>query len=336
MTLAPEAAAEAPAEARSELLLGLREFLAKRETSDVPGPFVLDRAWWRRLADLGVFALVLSEEDGGLAMGTGDLACAFEVLGQHRAPGPLVWTQLAALVDPALASGDLVVAGVDLTLVRPGDAVLVPHFAAADRLLVLWADEVRLFDTADIESVLLDAPIDPDTPVSRIGFLPDAATVGGPELAGELRRLGGLLNAATLLGISQTAIDVAVAYAQERHQFGRPIGSFQALKHLLADSYARTNLARAAVYAAAELAGAGAVGTDSGGDGYDLHAAQLLAAKAADKNSRTALQVFGGMGFAWETPPHLLLKRTWLLEHEFGTTSEHALAIAASLGGPRG
>jgi len=333
MSVAPADAA--PVEARAELLLGLREFLGKRDAADAgpqpgPVPFVLDRAWWRGLADLGLFALVLPEEHGGLGMGTGDLACAFEVLGQHRAPGPLIWTQLAALVDPALAAGDLVVAGVDLTLVRPGDAVLVPHFEAADRLLVLWADEVRLFDTADIESVLLDAPIDPDTPVSRIGFLPDAATVGGPELAGELRKLGGLLNAATLLGVSQTAIDVAVDYAKQRHQFGRPIGSFQALKHLLADSYARTNLARAAVYAAAELAGAGAEG-----DGYDLHAAQLLAAKAADKNARTALQVFGGMGFAWETPPHLLLKRTWLLEHEFGTTSEHALAIAASLGGPR-
>ncbi len=329
MAVAP--ADEARAEARTELLLGLREFLGKRDTPDASGPvpFVLDRSWWLQLADLGVFGLALAEDDGGLGMGIDDLACAFEVLGEHRAPGPLVWTQLAAFVDPTLASGEVVVAGVDLTLVRPGDAVLVPHFEGAERLIVLWEEEVRLFDTADIESVLLDAPIDPDTPVSRIGFLPDARPVPDPGLAGRLRRLGGLLNAATLLGISQSATDVAVAYAKERHQFGRPIGSFQALKHLLADSYARTNLARAAVYAAAELHGVDEVG-------YDLRAAQLLAAKAADKNSRTALQVFGGMGFAWETPPHLLLKRTWLLEHEFGTTSEHALAIANSLGGPRG
>jgi len=317
-------------EARDDLLLVLREFLGKREDAALagPAPFELDRSWWHQLAGLGLFSLVLTEDDGGLAMGLDDLARAFEVLGEHRAPGPLVWTQLAALVDPTLAAGDLVVAGVDLTVVRPGDAVLVPHFAGADRLLVLWSDAVRIFDTRDVESVLLDAPIDPETPVSRIGFLPDAEQVGGADVADRLRKVGGLLTAATLLGVSQSALDVAVAYAKDRHQFDRPIGSFQAIKHLLADSYTRTNLARAAVYAAAELCGAGA-----DGDGYDLPAAQLLAAKAADRNSRTAVQVFGGMGFAWETPPHLLLKRTWLLEHEFGTTGEHALAVASVLAG---
>jgi alkylation response protein AidB-like acyl-CoA dehydrogenase len=317
-------------EARDELVAVLRDFLGKSETAIPagPAPFKLDRAWWRQLADLGLFSLARPEDDGGLGMGLDDLAQAFEVLGENRAPGPLVWTQLAAFVDPAIAGGDVVAAGVDLTLVRPGDAVLVPHFDGADKLLVLWTDEVRLFEAAEVESVLLDAPIDPDTPVSRIGFLPDAPAAADPELAGRLRRIGGLLNAATMLGISQTAIDVAVAYAKERHQFGRPIGSFQSLKHLLADAYTRTNLARAAAYAAAELEGAGVAG-----DGYDLRAAQLLAAKAADKNARTAVQVFGGMGFARETPPHLLLKRTWLLEHEFGTAADHASAIAETMGG---
>lgn len=319
-------------QARNELLLGLREFLAKRAdgSTAAPVPFTLDRDWWRQLADLGLFVLAVPEDDGGLGLALEDLAAAFEVLGEHRAPGPLIWTQLATFLDPALGAGDLVVAGVDLTLVRPGDAVLVPHFEGAERLLVLWENEVRLFDTADVDSTLLDAPIDPETPVSRIGFLPDSAPVGGDGAAVRLRRLGGLLTAASMLGLSQASLDVAVGYAKERHQFGRPIGSFQALKHLLADSYTRTNLARAAVYAAAELEGAGATG------GFDLQAAQLLASKAADKNARTAIQVFGGMGFAWETPPHLLLKRSWLLEHDFGTIGEHALAIADSLsGGPR-
>jgi len=315
-------------EARDELLIVLREFLAKREDGIATGPvpFELDRSWWRQVAELGLFALALPDEEGGLGLGVEDLARAFEVLGEHRAPGPLVWTQLAAFVDPAVAAGDLVVAGVDLTVLSPGDSVLVPHFDRADRLLVLWTGAVRLVDTAEVESVLLDAPIDPETPVSRIGWLPDGEPVGGAELAGRLRRLGGLLTAATMLGVSQAALDAAVAYAKERHQFGRPIGSFQALKHLLADCYTRTSLARAAVYAAAELEGAGAAG-----DGFDLRSAQLLAAKAADKNARTSIQVFGGMGFAWETPPHLLLKRTWLLEHDFGTIGDHALAVARTL-----
>jgi len=313
--------------ARDELVAVLREFLSKTEDR----LSALDRDWWHQLADLGVFGLVLPEADGGLGMGLPDLVRVFEVLGESRAPGPLVWSQLATLADPTLdvaGHPGQVVAGVDMSILRPGDSVLVPHFAGADKLLVLWVDEVRLFDAADIESVLLDAPIDPTTPVSRIGWLPDAPAHPDPELAGRLRRLGGLLTAASMLGISQAALDVAVTYAGERHQFGRPIGSFQALKHLLADAYTRTSLARAAVYAAAELEGASA-----GGSGFDLRSAQLLAAKAADKNARTAIQVFGGMGFAWETVPHLLLKRTWLLEHEFGTAGEHASAVADALAG---
>jgi alkylation response protein AidB-like acyl-CoA dehydrogenase len=215
-----------------------------------------------------------------------------------------------------------------MSILRPGDSVFVPHVEGADRLIVLWADAVRLFDTADFECHPMPSPIDPETPVARIGWLPEAAPIGDGELAERLRRIGGLLNAATLLGVSQAAIDIAVDYAKQRHQFGRPIGSFQALKHLLADSYARTNLARAAVYAAAELQQAGADET-----GFDLRSAQLLAAKAADRNARTAVQVFGGMGFAWETPPHRLLKRTWLLESEFGSIAEHELAVANVVGG---
>ena len=100
-----------------------------------------------------------------------------------------------------------------------------------------------------------------------------------------------------------------------------PIGSFQAVKHLLADMYVRSALARSATYAAA------AVLHDPDGDRPRPRrgAAKLLAGEAAIDNARTAVQVLGGMGFTWEMLPNYLLKRAWVLEHVFGAAEDHAL-----------
>ena len=130
--------------------------------------------------------------------------------------------------------------------------------------------------------------------------------------------LGTVLTAAMLLGVSECALTVARDYALEREQFGVPIGSFQAVKHILADMYVRTGLARSATYAAA------AVYDDPGIDTPARAAAiaKLLAGEAALANARAAVQVLGGMGFTWAMPPNYLLKRAWVLEHSFGTADD--------------
>jgi alkylation response protein AidB-like acyl-CoA dehydrogenase len=129
------------------------------------------------------------------------------------------------------------------------------------------------------------------------------------------------------IGIAQAALDVAVAYALERRQFDRPIGSFQALKHVMADMAVRTNLARSATWAAAAVLDDPAVGDPA----RSVAAAKLLAGEAAVENARAAIQVMGGMGFTWEMPPHFLLKRALVLDQTFGTPTSQALSLAAEL-----
>jgi alkylation response protein AidB-like acyl-CoA dehydrogenase len=138
-------------------------------------------------------------------------------------------------------------------------------------------------------------------------------------------------------------LDLAVAYAKERQQFGTPIGSFQAVKHMCADMLVRAEVARAAVHAAACLADApdvveteAAVAGCTPGQLLDrsVGGAKLLADEAALGNARAAIQVHGGMGFTWEVPLHLHLKRARMHSTTFGTPAAHAAALAAYAGPP--
>jgi alkylation response protein AidB-like acyl-CoA dehydrogenase len=129
-----------------------------------------------------------------------------------------------------------------------------------------------------------------------------------------------------------------VAYAKERHQFGKPIGSFQAVKHMCADMLVRAEVARAAVHAAACLADAPDVArTEAEAAGCaprrlltrSVAGAKLLADEAALANARASIQVHGGMGFTWEVPLHLHLKRARVLSTSFGTPAELSADLAA-------
>jgi alkylation response protein AidB-like acyl-CoA dehydrogenase len=122
------------------------------------------------------------------------------------------------------------------------------------------------------------------------------------------------------LGSAARTTEMAVAYAGEREQFGQPIGAFQAVGHLCAQMLVRTELARAAVYAAAVTADAG-----------DVTAAKLLADEAAVRNARDCLQVHGGMGFTWEADVHLHLKRAWVRAEQWQTRAEAEESLAAGL-----
>jgi alkylation response protein AidB-like acyl-CoA dehydrogenase len=115
-----------------------------------------------------------------------------------------------------------------------------------------------------------------------------------------------------------------VAYAKEREQFNRPIGSFQAVKHILADMFVRQEVARASVYAA----GATVDQPDVGDLERAVSSAKITAGEAGLKNSRACIQVYGGMGYTWEVPAHYYLKRTWVLSTVFGNLEEHEERVA--------
>jgi alkylation response protein AidB-like acyl-CoA dehydrogenase len=122
------------------------------------------------------------------------------------------------------------------------------------------------------------------------------------------------------LGSATRACELAVQHARAREQFGQPIGAFQAVKHLCAETLVRTETARAAVYAAAVTAGPA-----------DIDTARLLADEAAVRGVRDCLQVCGGMGFTWEFEVHLHLKRAWVRTHRVGSTTESEENLAAEL-----
>jgi len=281
----------------------------------------IDPAGWTALGDLGVFSIRLPEADGGLGLGWVETVAAYEVLGAHLVPGPLVWQQL--LCDlPGAATGRVAVTGVDR--VEAGVPVLVEHPQLLGVLARVDDEGVRVVE-ATVEAL---TPLDPLTPVGRLVGTDDGIRYAPAAGVDRLRAEGAVLAGALLVGIADRALDLARDYALAREQFDRPIAAFQAVQHLLADMYVRVMLARSAAYAAAAILDDAAAG--------DLAAAvgsvKVVAGDAAMTNARTCIQVHGGMGFTWEMMPHYLLKRAWVLEHTFGTAAEHAEHLADAMG----
>jgi alkylation response protein AidB-like acyl-CoA dehydrogenase len=293
---------------------GVRAFCAGRLPMEVVRGLAdrdgVDRGLWRELADLGLFSLRLPAADGGTELGWADAAIAFEQLGRALVPGPLVWTHLVAGLVAGVAEGDLVVGGIE----RDDPTGLVEHARALDRLVVVDDAGLWVVDAAALRFEPFLRSLDPLTPVARVAELPQGERVLDAAAATALRLQGAVLTAALALGVSQASVELAVAYALDRTQFGRPIGSFQALKHLMADMLVRTELARAAVYAAGVTLDDPAVGSVE----RAVAAAKVMAGDAALGNARTCVQVHGGMGFTWEVDAHLHLKRAYVLESAFG------------------
>jgi len=274
------------------------------------------RDLWQELGDLGLFSLRLSAAEGGAELGWADAVLAFEQLGRALVPGPLVWTHLMAGTVPGAATGETVVTGIE----RDDPSAVIEYPDAIDVLVVtdeagLWSVDAAALDRAGL------LPLDPLTPIARLtGPLPQGEQIADAETARDVRIQGAALTAGLLLGLAEASTDLAVAYAKDRQQFGRPIGAFQSLKHLMADMFARAEVARGAVYAAGVTLDDPAVGSRQ----RAVAAAKLTAAEAALGNGKTCVQVHGGMGYTWEVDAHLFLKRAYALEPAFGTRDDWA------------
>ena len=275
-----------------------------------------DRAAYAELAEAGVFSL---RSDG---FGVADAAVVFEELGRAVVPGPLVWLYLAnGIVDG-------VVGGLEVAHRRP--PWMVEHLDVLDTLLVVDDDGVRSVSAGTIAgAVPVTRPLDPLTAVHRVEQLPEGEPVGDAAVVARWRLEGAVVTAAFLAGAAQACTDLSVAYAKERRQFDRPIGSFQAVKHLLADMVVRAEVARTSVHAAACTLDDPEVGDVA----RAVAGAKLLAGETAITNGKTATQVHGGMGFTWDVDVHLYLKRAWVLDTVLGSVDEHADTVAATIEG---
>jgi alkylation response protein AidB-like acyl-CoA dehydrogenase len=289
-----------------DLQRGVRELLDARFPLDkLPNGY--DAELWEALVETGVFTL-RSE----LGLGLADAALVFEELGRACVPGPLAGTfLLGGTVDGPI------------TIVEPdGVPLLVSHLDIASGLLVLNSDAALL--AAPVTGVALPDPLDPLTPLHELAAVPNEPATRLAEESTQLRAAGAVLTAALQVGLAARMTEMAVEYAKTREQFGKPIGSFQAVKHLCADMFVRSELARAAVHSAAVM-----LDDPEVGDAHRaVHGAKLLADEAATTNGRSCIQVHGGMGFTWEVPVHFFVKRAWFHATEFGTADEHAEDLA--------
>ena len=286
---------------------------------------VLDRSLWAQLADAGMFSLHLPEVSEGLGLGMTEVVIAFQELGRGLVPGPLVATTLlAGLIDSA-ESGD-VIGIAESTLSEP---TIVEHLSSLDWIAVLSSDGLGVARARDLKvdpDRQTDRFLDPLTPFGVVTELAVDNRIGGGELAARIRRDGALLVAAQAAGVAAAACELAVAYAMDRQQFDRPIGSFQAVKHLLADMRVRAELAQVAVESAAVL-----IDEESDDEAtVAVSSAKVIAGEAAMENGRTCVQVHGGMGFVWEVDAHLFQKRAWVLDQQFGTAWAHGRRLADS------
>jgi hypothetical protein len=290
-------------------------------------------AFWDDLAALGWLGLHLPEASGGSGYGLAELVVVLEELGRANAPGPFLPTVIASTVIartgtdaqqaallPRLADGSRAAAfatsTVDGAVTRDGNAAsgeagLVLGAGLADLVLVAVGDDVVVFDAdADGVAIMSMPSVDQTRRVARVTL--DGAAVGADRVlvdaAGVARDVARLLVAAEAAGGAHDCVDAASAYAKDRIQFGRPIGTYQAVKHHCANMLVAAELATAAVWDAARAADG-----DAGQFSLACAGAAALALPAFFRNAQLDIQVHGGIGFTWEHDGHLLLRRATTL-----------------------
>ena len=321
-----------------------------------------DEKLWRLLCEqVGVAALAIPEEHGGAGFGFLETAVVLEQLGYALTPSPLLSGVVAS--EALLRSGDAaacerllpeIAAGSVATLAwggtsdTPGsEPVAATHDGRLDGTVPLVLDgdtaEVLLVAARTADGVgLFEVPIDSPglrrthTPamdltlrVAAVELGDVAATRIGGEMTQALARVHAVAAAAVAsvqVGVAQRGLDMTVTYSKERHQFGRPIGSFQALKHRMADMLVLVETARSA---AMDAAFAVAAGEDT-----DLvrrtSVAKAWCSDALEAVAAETVQLHGGIAITWEHDAHLVFKRAHALAHLFGAAHRHRRVVAST------
>jgi alkylation response protein AidB-like acyl-CoA dehydrogenase len=316
-----------------------REFLAdsykpeeiRRLAYETPRGF--EDEGWARICELGWPALLIAEEHGGLGLGVVELAVVQEELGAALAPSPFLSTVAAAALIgaagsdeqrarwlPALAAGEA--RGTVATLADDGGWTAVPDADGADVVVARDGEGWALAEGVSAEPV---EALDPTRRLWRVRADGDVDPLPGD--AGAAIDAIAVALAAESVGVARTAMDMAVRYAKEREQFGRPIGAYQAVSHACAQMLLEVEGARSTVlYAAWAL--------DHEPESGPL-AAAMAKAYASDAGWRVpaaSLQVHGGIGFTWEHDLHLWLKRGKANAYLWGDAREHRARVADLIG----
>jgi alkylation response protein AidB-like acyl-CoA dehydrogenase len=330
-----------------------REFLAERfppeRVREHAEAGSYDKDAWSEICELGWPGIAIPEAYEGQGLGVVELVILCEQLGYACAPTPLLSNAAAGLAITAagsdsqrerwlagIASGEALgtvgvtpagtasASGSDRSGAASGSkaaeaAPLVPDAAEAEVIVLLDADGARLLERSRAE-VEPRETIDPTRRFARVTVSEGEQLPGDPSEAGD--RIAVAL-AAELTGIAQRAMEMAVDYAKERKQFGRPIGAYQAVSHRCAGMLYATEEARSLTYYAAWAA-------DADPESLPLAAAmaKARASDAAWSVTTDSLQVHGGIGFTWEHDLHFLIKRARVAGALYGTAAEHRDRVA--------
>jgi alkylation response protein AidB-like acyl-CoA dehydrogenase len=321
------------------------------------------RRRWKQLAEMGVVGLTAPERDGGLGLGAVDLVGLLEESGRAALPEPLAETTgvavplltdisgAAGAAGAGAAAGERDAPGATarhwLRLIASGDAVATvvqdtetpavwadgPHGAdvfvvvAPEGIVVARADEVDVTPVGSIDPTRRLAKVAVHAGAGAV--LCDGGAVSHDHIV-RMHRRGAFASAAVLLGAADRLISFSCEHALEREQFGRPIGSFQAVKHHLANAYVALEMARPVVYRAAW-----SLDDEADSVGRDCSMAKSVASDAALQAARVALQIHGAMGYTWEHDLHMWMKRVWFLAASWGDSATHLAAVLDDVAGAR-
>jgi len=303
-----------------------------------------DAALWSRLAELGLTGMTIAQEHGGLGMNEVDFVLLAQECGYVALPEPLVHTVLVAVPMLQDIGGDL--AAQWLPRVADGEAKvlvglqqnLVVEDAHVADLLLLQQGDTLVAATPQQVRLQHNASIDPSRRLFVVEVLPGATTVASSAraatlLADALNR-GALGCAAQALGLAQRMIDLSVKYTSERQQFGKPIGSFQAVKHHMANVAVRLEYAKAPTHRAAYVIAQGQAGAAHASASHAVSHAKLVACEAASLAAKNCHQVHGAMGYTWEVDLHIFMKKAWALANTWGDAGFHKARVGDRIFAP--
>jgi alkylation response protein AidB-like acyl-CoA dehydrogenase len=321
----------------------VRDFL----TGECPVDFVREQwtsetgrspAFWSKFAEIGVPGLLIPEDQGGLGMDETDLVLVMVEVGRAALAEPVVAT--AAVAAPLIRDcGHAGLAATWLPRIAEGSALvavgqpaspLVPEAAVADLLILRSGDGLYAVPAADAQ-ITPQKSNDPSQRLATVAFDPNpeqqiAQGAEADRLESMALDRGALACAAQQLGVGDQLVKMSVEYTSERKQFGVPIGSFQAVKHQVANvqvmlEYARSHVERAAW----------SVAHDTPCRAVDVSMAKIAAGEAALQGADTSLQVHGALGYTWEQDLHVWMRRAWTLDLAWGETAWHRDRLQSAL-----
>jgi len=294
-----------------------------------------DESTWAQLVEMGLTGITVPEEFGGMGMSQLDFVLLAQSAGYVALPEPLVHVALVA-VPTLLELGNAELNAQWLPKIADGSAkvvvgleqnLFVEDAHIADLLLLQRGSEWHAVPASAV-TLRHNESIDLSRKLFVVEFSPSAATlVAQGDKAKALDAVavnhGALAAAAQALGLAQRMIELSVKYTSDRQQFGKPIGSFQAVKHHMANVAYKLEYAKAPLYRAAYALAHHQPRVDL----YTSHA-KFVACEVADLAAKNSIQVHGAMGYTWEVDLHIFMKKAWALNNTWGDAAFHKNRVA--------